>query len=499
MAISTGYSTLRRTLAQRLNYWGGDISNNGPGIFTGVGTLNTAIDNTRSEPDDEWDSAWIVLNPGSTDQTNAPTIWRRIADTAGWISATGTLTIFGSWPAPYNNPGPGYTTGTSTSVNSTTLTDNTATWTTNQWAGHTITRDGTSGIVQSNTANICTLTSAGWSSGTPANGTYTITMPYELYKVFRPENWLQAINWAIVRSYPKRHVAVSFEVPLDNETRIIRWGDIVDNLALPNPTTAPVVTEVANGNGTYQPGTYTFGYTLYNDIGETLVSTTSSLVVSGTNSQVRFAAISPVPDQAFGAIYYSSQIPNNTQMGSLSIGEAILDANPPTGTMPGVMLNGVLPAVTFSRSFVGPGVYPPIYNTTNLDVQELHHILLRVNPGNYPELWNDLGSDLYKPLGGKTIMLNFLPLSGRNLRFVCSASSPTLKVESDVTDEPPEMLYSGGEHYLWNLLVKTSTIVNVNWAQLAKDALDKYEALKNDYSLDVPRTIAFRPPIQVQY
>ncbi len=109
MAISTGYSLLRRNLAQRLNYWGGDIQSNGPGAFTANGSASTAIDTTRAEPDDEWNEAWIVLNPGSTNQAGTPTVWRRVSSDMGWVQSTGVLTIQGTWPSPYAT---GPTTGT---------------------------------------------------------------------------------------------------------------------------------------------------------------------------------------------------------------------------------------------------------------------------------------------------------------------------------------------------------------------------------------------------
>ena len=433
MAISTTYSLLRRTLAQRMNYWGGDISNNGPGALSATGTKNTAIDINRTDPDDEWDEAWIVLNPGSTDQVNTPTIWRRVAATTGWVQSTGTFNIQGSWPAPYTNG--------------------------------------------------------------PPSGTV-----YELYKVFHPEAWLQAVNWALSNSYPKRHLGVSFEIPQDQYARIVKWGDLVKNLKITDPTIPPSVTEIANGQGGFMPGTYTFAYTLYNDLGETLISPIVNLNIIGTNSQVAFADINPAAAVVEGANYYASIVPGDAQLGQLSIGNAFTTAvTPPVGTIKGVNLNGVISGVTFVNPDGGYSTFPPIYNTTNVDVQELHHILRRINPGGYPELWNDLGSDQYKPMGGKSIMLMTQGLQAYNLRFVCSAAPHTMASENDTTDEPPEMIYEGAESYLWNLLVKTSTIVNTNWQTLYKESLANYRELCDTYALDLPRTNAFRPLIRTSY
>lgn len=431
--IATPYSTIRRTLAQRMNYWGGDISNNGPGTFTAAGTKNTAIDTTRTDPDDEWDEAWIVLNPGSTDQINSPTVWRRVAATAGWVQATGTFNIQGTWPAPYTNG--------------------------------------------------------------PAQGT-----SYELYKVFHPEAWLQAVNWALANSYPRRHVQVTFELAQDQFGRIIKWGELVKNLKLVDPTVPPVVTEVADGTGFFQPGSYTFAYTFYNDLGETLQSPIVNVTIVGTNSRVQFADITSVPAAAIGAIFYSSINPGDSQLGLLSIGNSVFtNTSPPTGDQRGLNFRGTVHSLQFTSPDGGYAAFPPVYNTTNVDVQELHHIMQRINPGGYPEIWNDLGSDLYKPLGGKSIMLMYTPIAGINLRLVCSAVVPLMSKETDVSDEPLELIYAGAESYLWNLLVKTSTIVNTNWQTLYKESLATYRDLADDYALDVPRTIAFRPVIRTQY
>lgn len=501
MAIGTAYSSLRRVLAQRLNYWGGDISSNGPGAFTGTGTVNTAIDTTRPEPDDEWDSSWVVLNPGSLNQTQAPTVWRRVADNAGWVNSTGVLTITGSWPSPYNVTGPGYDTGTSSAVDGISMTVAGTPWTVNQWRGHTVTLGGSFSQILSNTNNKLTLTTApaGWTGGTPGNGTYAITMPYELYKVFRPENWQQALNWAITNSYPKRHIDVNFEVPQDSFSRIINWGSIVKNLALSNPLVAPVVTELADGSGNYKPGVYTFAVSYENNIGETLVSPTTTVTFTGTNSRAQFAALTGLPAAAFNVDYYGSIEPGDAQLGQFSIGSGQIPNTSPAGAQPGLNLNGTATQITFPNPYVGTGKFPSIYNTTQVDVQELHHILQRINPGSYPEIWNDLGSDLWKPIGGKSIMLMYTPYQAFNIKFICSGVVPSIAVETDVTDEPPELLYAGAEHYLWTLLQKTSTIVNVNWKELAQDAGTKFDNLKSDYALDVPRSVAFRPVIRTSY
>lgn len=391
------------------------------------------VDTTRSEPDDEWNEAWIVLNPGSTNQVTLPTIWRRVAIDAGWVQSTGTFTIQGSWPAPYSSTGPG--------------------------AG----------------------------------------VPYEVYKVFRPENWLQAINWALSNSYPERHIAASFEAPQNPYSRIIKWGELVKGLSVTDPVTAPTVTEIADGKGAFQPGVYTFAYSYYNDIGETLTSSVATVTFNSVNSNAKFNALTSVPSAVLGANYYCSIEAADTQLGLLPTGSGTLTGTIPVGAQLGINENGTIPQVQFPDPYVGVNSFPSSYNTTNLAAIDLFHVLQRVNPGSYPEIWNDLGADLYKPLGGQTIMLMYNPSSFSNLKFICIGSLPAITKEVDITLEPPELLYAGAEAYLWNLLVKTSTITGSTWEMLAKKAMADYEQFKRDYSLDLPRATTFRPHIKVVY
>ena len=85
-------------------------------------------------------------------------------------------------PAAYSD------TGTATATSSTTLTDSTKAWTTNQWAGRVVTCivSGVASdmVVVSNTATV--LTGAAWTNGTPGNQLYTVT-PSQAPK--RYDNW----------------------------------------------------------------------------------------------------------------------------------------------------------------------------------------------------------------------------------------------------------------------------------------------------------------------
>jgi hypothetical protein len=419
-----------------MNFWGGDIASDSAGVVESA-TSTSLVDTTRAEPDDEWDSAWILLNPGAASNV----IWRRVAADGGWVQTSGTFTIVGSWPSPYDTTGP------------------------------------------------------------PA-GT-----PYELYKVFRPVDWLKATNYALTRSYPHRHRAADFEIPQSYYSRILDWGRLAKQVnTVPTPSVALSVTEIADGVGAFQPGTYTFTYTYFNDFGETLQAPTSTVTIGGVNSRVEIAQITGVPASVLGVNYYSSIQPNDTTLDMMDLGQAIISGIPQGLHVPqnatytqGTNLNGVVYDLQLPTPNPWFGVAPPSYNTTSVDFYRLHHVLKRTNPGQFPEVWNDLGGDLWKPLGGTKLMLMEMPISQFNLRLICTTSVPTLSAETDVTQEPTELILSGAEAYLWNLLTKTSTIVNVNWQKLHDGAWADYLRWLAEYAQETPRDVRHRPVIRAQY
>lgn len=433
--MSTSYATLRRTLAQRLNFWGGDISEDSPGVVESA-TSNTLVDTTRPEPDDEWDSSYIVLNPGASSNV----IWRRIADEGGWVQSTGTFTIVGSWPAPYT-------------------------------------------------------------SGPPAD------TPYEVYKVFKPVDWLKAVNYALTRAYPQRHRPADFEIPQNYYSRILDWGRLAKQFnTVETPVASLTVSEIADGTGAFEPGTYTFTYTYYNDFGETLQAPTVTLVITGTNSRVSIGAVTGVPAGVLGINYYCSLQPNDTTLDMVDLGQSVVVGIPQGLHIPlnatyaaGMNVNGTVYGIQIASPNPWFGVAPPSYNTTSVDFFRLHHILKRTNPGQFPEVYRDLQGDLWKPLGGNKLMLMEMPISQFNLKLICTTSVPTLNAETDITQEPSEMIYAGAEAYLWELLTKTSTIVNVNWQKLHDLAWADYLKFLNDYAQETPRDVIHRPVIRVQY
>lgn len=433
--MSVSLATLRRILAQRMQFWGGDIQSNNPGTVTSA-TATTLVDATRAEPDDEWNSSWIVLNPGASSNV----IWRRVANDGGWVSATNTLTIIGSWPAPYISGPPGGT-------------------------------------------------------------------PYEIFKVFRPEAWLQAINYALARSYPHRQRAADFEIPQGYYTRILDWGRLAKQLnTVPTPATPLVVTEIADGQGAFQPGTYTFSYTYYNDFGETLQAPLTTLTFVGANSRVDIGQLTNVPASVLGINYYSSIQPNDAALDMMDLGQAVVMNFPTTLKIPqnvsyssGMNLNGIVYELKIPTPNPWFGISPPSFNTTTVDFYRLHHILQRINPGGYPEIWNDLGSDLWKPLGGTKLMLMYMPISSFSLKLICTTQVPLLAVDTDISQEPQELILAGAEAYLWSLLTKTSTIVNVNWQKLHDQSWADYVKYLAAYAQETPRDIRHRPVIRAMY
>lgn len=377
------------------------------------------------------------MNPGTSNP-----IWRRIADTGGWVQNTGTFSLVGSWPSTLPS---GPTAGTS----------------------------------------------------------------YEIFKVYRPEAWLQAINYALTKAYPKRHRQLGFEVPQNLNTRIIDYGHMAKQTnVLTNPTTSLTVTELADGTGLFQPGVYTFTYTLYNNFGETKQAPTTTLTITGTDSRVDIAQITNVPAGAMGANYYSSFQPGDTTLDLINLSDESIvvpagasDQNLPAGssTMAGLNINGTIWEVKVSGPNPYFGVTPPSYNTTNVDFFRLHQIQQRINPGSTPEIWNSIDPKLYKHLGGTVIQLLYRPSGSFNLRFLLTTTLSTLSADTDTTPEPTEMIMEGAEAYLWALLSKTSTIVNVNWQKLHDISWANYLAHLNQYAMNIPRDFVYIPIIKSQY
>lgn len=84
----------------------------------------------------------------------------------------------------------GPTSGTSTSVTATTLTDTAATWQTNQFVGGIVTMAASTATVTGNTGTVLTF-SGGWTGGTPVVTTYQITKGFYTWNQLASGSWTQ--------------------------------------------------------------------------------------------------------------------------------------------------------------------------------------------------------------------------------------------------------------------------------------------------------------------
>lgn len=420
---------MRRMIAQEMDLWAGDISSSGPGVFTAVdaaGALTTLIDTNRVEPDDEFDSSYICINPGGSGNPALATIWRRIADTAGFINATGTFTL--STPVP----------------------------------------------------------SAPFAA---------VNMTYEIFKLFKPDQWMAGVNSALRQSFPRRHRLISWEVPEDAETNFYDWGHMVSGLSITNPTSAPTVAAVALGNSEWVAGTYKFAVSYYNSLGETIVTAVATqALLAGQAPQ--FAAIT-IPEQATGVNYYATPAPSGSQLARLAIGDAVLAGG--TGPTPGTVGNDfVAQAIYFKAPPTRFGLVPPGFNTTAVDVAKLTGLMRRTNPGQFPERYVDLSPDRWRESGGTTIETYYLPIDQYSLHFIAIAPPCPMAAETDILSEPDEVVLAGAQWYLWELINKTSSAQNeAAWVVESKNAAARFKEALGKYGMTPPRRTMHRPFIAV--
>jgi hypothetical protein len=125
-----------------------------------------------------------------------------------WASniAMGALDAFFKWATQ------GKSSGTSTAVAATTLTDTTQNWRINEWQGHALTAGGKTAYVLSNTATVLTITAAGWTGGTPSQpAAYSIAQHFVDVHPYGKTNKVILIGasmggW-IVRNWAARNTA----------------------------------------------------------------------------------------------------------------------------------------------------------------------------------------------------------------------------------------------------------------------------------------------------
>jgi hypothetical protein len=128
------------------------------------------------------------------------------------------------------------------SYGTTTATDTAAAWTTNQWAGDSVTSGGSTDVVKSNTATVITFNHA-WAGGTPAQGN-----GFSIITVVTP-----AAGFGVYLNHAAGSVKINNDTIFGNDGGVFdNTGDIVTNDNLSN--NSEVGLEVAKSA---QYGTYT--------------------------------------------------------------------------------------------------------------------------------------------------------------------------------------------------------------------------------------------------
>ena len=331
-----------------------------------------------------------------------------------------------------------------------------------------------------------------------------MSMTYEIYKTFTPEQWLSAINYALRTAYPQRHRVIPFEVPEDPDTTYYDWGHLASGLTIVDPAVAPTVTAVSDPGGKanlWAAGTYTVAYNIVNAAGETLVSPTASVTINP--GQIMQWSPITVPEQAIGVNYFVTPDPGGTVLAQLTVGSGIIPA--PTGNVnhyPGQAdpTTFVVPQIQFWAPPGRSARKAPAFNTTSLDVLALKGIKRRVNPGATPERYVDLNPNWWRGAGGTTVNLYIRPVASYQLRFECIAPVRALAAETDTNEEPMEVMISGGMYYLWNVLSMSGSAQNVTiWQAEAKIASERFNKARNYYQMELPRHTMRRPFIQIQH
>lgn len=439
--MSIPFYTVRREIATEMNLWGGKVDGvaPGPSTFSSVdptGSLYVVYDINRPEPDDDWDSAYICINPGLTGNANLSTIWRRIADSGGFVNSTGAMTL---------------------------------------------------------------------TSPLPSSAYAQTTMTYELFKLFNPEQWMKAANYAIRTSYPQRHRVVTFEAAEDPNTMFYDWGHLAASLSVADPSVAPTVSALADPGGQtnqWATGTYTVAYSIYSASGETLISPTSTVNLT-PGKILQFNSIT-VPETAIGVHYWCTQDPGGSTLSQLTTGAGFLPDAASDNQTPVVGVADpstfVVPRVWFWVPPVRLARRVPLFNTTNLssDVLSLKSIKRRVNPGQFPQRYIDLNPNWWREVGGTTVKLENRPMGSYALRFECMSPVRAITGETDTTEEPLEILIAGSMEYLWNLLAMSGSSQNTTiWQAESKIASERFKKARNLYQMPGPRKTMRRPFIQI--
>lgn len=142
---------------------------------------------------------------------------------------------------------------------------------------------------------------------------------------------------------------------------------------------------------------------------------------------------------------------------------------------------------------------PPDFNTSALDVLSVKSVKRRVNPGQAPERYIDLNPNWWREAGGRNIQIYYDGNRQFSLKFECISPVRPLSGESDNTDEPLEIMISGGMYYLWNVLSMSGSAQNTTiWQAEAKIAEARFNKARNYYQMGTPRKTMRTPFISIR-
>jgi hypothetical protein len=131
-------------------------------------------------------------------------------------------------------------------------------------------------------------------------------------------------------------------------------GDIVE---IADPTAAPVLAESASG-GFLESGTYTVGYSWSNNNGETLLSPTDSIVVTGPTGEIT-VTLPTLPSTAVTANVYAALDPNPVLLSGSEAGTSYVFGTVPTGQAEPGANTTLIPGIIGSGRFLNRGVFGP--------------------------------------------------------------------------------------------------------------------------------------------
>ncbi len=122
-----------------------------------------------------------------------------------------------------------------------------------------------------------------------------------------------------------------------------------------------------------------------------------------------------------------------------------------------------------------------------------------MNPGMFPERYIDLNPNWWREAGGKTVQIYYDGQNQYALRFELIAPIRPLVGEADNSEEPLEIMISGGMYYLWNLLSMSGSAQNVTiWQAQSKISEARFHKARNYYQMGTPRKTMRTPFVAVR-